>query len=157
MTKSDLVRYQRERTAQELYNLAMQCRRRFLRSAELVGMRSNAIERLRQLGYEAVNLEPLFPAWRVICDRYISEYYDPQMDLFTEPDTQVQMAWSSFIYHKLFPALVREDELVRNVLRALDGLPCQSPKEAADSVRHYVSEMSLPFTPPPWAPEEEID
>lgn len=158
MTCDDLGRIQREGTKQALLALVMLCRRRFLRSADLVGIRGAAIERLRQFGvHDAVDLEPLVPAWRLLCDRYLSERFDPQLGLFSDPDTEAATAWERFVYQQLFAELVREDEFVRNVLRALGCLPCQSPQQAAAAVRQYLSEMTLPSAPPPWAPEEGID
>lgn len=158
MTCDDLGRVQREGTKQTLFALAMLCRRRFLRPADVVGIRGAAIERLRQFGvHDAVNLEPLVPAWQVLCDRYLSERFDPQLGLFSDPDTEAATAWGRLMYQQLFAELVREDEFERNVLRAHGCLLCQSPEQAAASVRKYLAEMTLPSAPPPWAPEEGID
>lgn len=158
MTRDELIRIQRRETKRELYALAMLCCRRFLRSAELVGMRGAVIDKLRQFGiHDAMDLGPLIPAWMLLCDRYMSELYDPQLGLFADPETEALTAWVQFVYQKLFAKLVREDELVRNVLRALGCLPCQSPEQSAVAVCQYLSEMTLPSAPPPWAPEEEID
>jgi hypothetical protein len=159
MTRDELIRTQRREIKREIYALAMLCRRRFLRSADLVGVRGAAIDRLRQVGLQdAVDLTPLFPAWQLLCDRYMAELYDPQLVLFADPETEALTAWLQFVYQKLFATLVREDEFVRNVLRALGSIPCQSPDQAAAAaVCQYLLEMPLPSKPPPWAHEETVE
>ncbi|HEX6899318.1 MAG TPA: hypothetical protein VF789_06370 [Thermoanaerobaculia bacterium] len=157
MTKAALAELQRQETAGMLFYLAMLCRRRFLRSAYLVEMRSKVIDALRDLGQvERVDLSSLVPAWNVLCGRYLEEIYDPQGELFSAGSPQAD-DWSRFVYHKLLPQVVRDDELVRNVLRALGALPCNSPQEAAAVLCQYFGELTLPSERPPWAPEEELD
>lgn len=141
-----------------LLALAMLCRRRFLRSADLLEMRSKVIETLRYLGYtERVDLSPLVPAWRVLCDRYLEEFYDPQRNLFSGEISEQLVDWSRFVYHRLLPQVVRDDELVRNVLRALGALPCKSSQEAAATLCHYFREVTLPSMEPPWEAQEELE
>ena len=158
MTKDELAEVQRQGAADMLMSLAMLCRRRFLRSADLVELRSKAIETLRTFGYETrADLSSLVPAWHVLCDRYLEELYEPQIDLFSDEISKQAVDWSRFVYYKLFSQVVRDDELVRNVLRALGALPCKSPQEAAAALCQYFREMTLPSTRAPWAAEEEID
>jgi hypothetical protein len=158
MTRDELAQLQREQSSQMLFSLAMSCRRRFLLSADLVGMRGAAVDKLRAFGVrESVDLAPLIPAWRCLCERYLTARYDPQLGLFEDHRTQVETGWERFVYHELLPELVRNDDLVRNVLRSLGGLPCQSRGQAASAVYQYILEMVLPAEAPPWAPEEEID
>ncbi|MBU2548012.1 MAG: hypothetical protein KKB20_06370 [Proteobacteria bacterium] len=155
MNPEELARYQQEESVPALYSFAMQCRRRFLRSADLVGMRGPVIENLRQLGVrEPMELRLLIPAWRCLCERYLSERYDRQMTLFEDFYTHVQKDWECFVYHEVLPNLLLDDELVRNVLRAIGGLPSKSPEEAASMVHHYISELAFPGSPQPWDPEE---
>ena len=87
----------------------------------------------------------------------MSERYDAQVTLFEDHDIHVQKDWGTFVYWEVFPNLLDDDELVRNILRALGGLSCRSPEEAALTVRLYINEMALPTAPPPWAPEEVIE
>jgi hypothetical protein len=79
------------------------------------------------------------------------------MSLFHDRKSHLREGWSQFVYWELIPTLVRDDTLVRNVLRALGGLPCKSPEQAASTVYQHFLEMNLPNQHPPWAAEELID
>ena len=150
-----------------LSSLFSMCRSRFLKSAELVGLESDAIAKLREMGYtERVILTPLCDAWEVLCGRYVKECYDPQSSLFVHPpltelaqlcsvDEQAD-AWCSFVYHRLSGHLICDNEFVRNVLRAVNALPCKSSRDAATALRIYFNEMTLPDHDAPWAAEEEV-
>lgn len=154
----ELAQYQQDQSVHALFSLAMSCRRRFLLAADLVEMRGPAMKKLRIFGQlERIDLAPLLPAWRCLCDRYLSSHYNPQLSLFEDRRSQIITEWEQFVYHKLFPTLIRSDELVRNVLRALGGLPCRAPEQAAASVHQHLLEMTLPDDAPPWAAEEEFD
>ena len=136
----------------------MLCRARFVQSADLVGLHSPVIKALRSYGYQAgLDVSPLFPAWQKLCDRYVAERYNPQISLFGDHATEQTAAWYHFIYHELFPQLVREDEFVRNVLRALAALPCRCQTEAVVALRQYFREITMPSDSPPWAAEQEIE
>ncbi len=157
MTTNRIEQLQEEHAAQAINCLVMICRARFIRSAELVGIRGPAIDYLRRLGFqEAIDVTPLMEAWRYLCKRYCSERYDSQQTLFCNSETELEEIWGKFVYHELIPQLVREDELIRNILRAVRGLPCKDPDKAAEAVYQYFLEMTLPAIPPPWAPEEII-
>jgi hypothetical protein len=155
MKHEDLLAVQRSDRGSDLSFLVTRCQERFLRSAWLLEVRSPAIVRLLDFGItEKINLEPLFPLWQVICTRYRAELYDSQATLFEDRAAQVRNEWWTFV-QRLFPILVESDEFVRNVLRAIGGLPCRSSKEAADALCQYVTEMTLPSLTPVWgAPEE---
>ncbi|QLQ05381.1 MAG: hypothetical protein HZY76_04250 [Anaerolineae bacterium] len=158
MTRDELAQLQKEQSVQASFSLTMSCRRRFLLAADLIELRSPAVQRLHAFGQsERVDLTPLLPAWRCICERYLSSRYDSQISLFEDHRTQLATTWEQFVYHKLFPTLIRDNELVRNILRALGGLPCQSREQAASFVHQYVLEMTLPDHAPLWMPEEEFD
>ena len=77
--------------------------------------------------------------------------------LFNDPKESEDAKWSSYFYHTLMPTLVQNDTTVRNVLRALMALPCDSPKAAADALCHEFNEMTFPTQPPPWAPETDTN
>jgi hypothetical protein len=154
MTRGDFVAYQHAGMREHLAEFVRLCRRRFLYAADLLEMNGPAIETLRDFGQiRPIDVVPLFPAWRVLCDRYLVELYDPQLRLFGNPETDAVYAWTEFVHRRLFERLVRDDELVRNVLRGLGGLPCRSPAQAVQGVFIYLSGMTLPNSAPAWAPE----
>ncbi|MCC6176201.1 MAG: hypothetical protein IT305_12920 [Chloroflexi bacterium] len=158
LTSNELRRYQFDGRVYHLDSLARQCGRRFLRAANLVDMRSKSIDSLRHtIAIESIDLMPLVPAWYVICDRYLAEQYNPQLALLPDLVEDEPERWNRFVHHHLLPELVRDDELVRNVLRALGALPCKSPSDAASAVRSHFLNMTLPHDKPLWAPEEDID
>lgn len=153
-----LEKIQEKFAVQMVNELAMTCCQRFLRSAALLEIRNPVIDQLREVRFnKPFNLAPLMPAWRLLCKRYCDERYDPQMRLFEDRLSQLRDGWVQFVYWKLIPLLVWDDALARNVLRALGGLPCQSPESAADAVYQYFMEMTLPNAKPPWAAEEMTD
>jgi hypothetical protein len=134
------------------------CRRRFLRAADLLGLKSEPIDALRQIGWaERVNMTSLLPAWNVLCEKYLRARWSDQLPLLPNPDSEPFTQWSRFVHWQFFPTLVREDEVVRNVLRAVGALPSVDKDNAVGALRLYVSEMILPGDAPPWAPEEEAD
>jgi len=79
------------------------------------------------------------------------------MSFFHDRKSHLWEGWSQFVYWELIPTLVWDGALVRNVLRALEGLPCKSPEQAASTVYQHFLEMTLPNKRAPWAPEEIID
>ncbi len=158
LTVEGLARFQIEGRVHTLGSLAMICRARFVRSADLVCMRSPSIDGVRAFGYrDRVDVSPLLGAWNVICERYLVERYNAQLALLPDLRIDEPVGWTRFMYYELFPSLVRDDELVRNILRALGVLPCTSPESAADAVHSSLLNMVLPSDPPPWAPEEDIE
>lgn len=158
LSARELQQFQFDGRVHDIGTLLWYCRRRFLRAADLVGIRSESIESLRRFGQvERTDLAPLVPAWTVICDRYVAEQYDPQLALLPDMIEEEPDRWSRFVHHHLIPEIVRDDELVRNVLRALGALPCVSPREAASAVRSYFLNMTLPHDKPLWAPEKDVD
>ena len=141
-------------TALFLRSLMFDCRRRFLRAADLVGVRGEAIDALRAFGVtRGFDLRPLFPAWRALCDRYAIERYDPQQDLFLTEGARISSAWSHFVDDEIFPLVRMENEVVRNILRAIAGLPCRSREAAANAVQEFF--LAVEFEPPLWQPYEE--
>ena len=56
-----------------------------------------------------------------------------------------------------FPTLLQDDELVRNVLRALGAIPCTDAKLAVLALTATLTNMTLPAQRPPWAPETQDD
>jgi hypothetical protein len=95
--------------------------------------------------------------YSVVCDRYTDAFYSPQAKLFPNPADDEGAKWGRYFHHVLVPHLLLDDEFVRNVLRAMMAIPCKSPQLARDALVQRVSEMTLPETQPPWAPEDAID
>lgn len=158
MTREDLAAHQADGGKAALFALYSLCRRRFLRAMDLLEQPRDRAGPLVRLGQtDPVDLAPLWPAWQELCRRYRDELYDPQTDLFAPTTSDPAQSWERFVHHRLFPTLVRDDELVRNLLRALGGLACRSPSDAAHAISQRFAEMTLPGAPPPWAPEEECD
>lgn len=137
-----------------LYSLFDACRRKFLNAANLLEVRSPAIERLRSVGINTrIDLWPLLNPFVVLAERYIAAFFSPQGVLFPAPDGKEDERWSRYYHHVLLPHLLQQDELVRNVLRAVHALPCADPQGAASAISHFFAEMTLPETAPLWAPE----
>lgn len=129
-------------------------RRKFLNAANLLEVRSPAIERLRSVGADTrIDLWPLLNPFMVLAERYVGTFFSPQDALFPAPDGKADECWSRYFHHVLLPYLLQQDELVRNVLRAVRALPCNDPQGAANAVGHFFAELTLPETAPLWAPE----
>ena len=154
MHVDDLRRIQREAATANLYGLVVSCRGQFLEAADLLEWRSAAIERLREAGVvESIDLWPLYGAYTVLSERYIAEFFSPQESLFFDPTEMQDAKWSSYFHHHLVPQLLRNHDVVRNVLRAVRLLPCNDPQAAATALTQCFTELNLPQTAPVWAPE----
>jgi hypothetical protein len=158
LTREELARFQFDDRVHAIFTLATRCRDRFVRAADLVCLRSPAIDKVRAFGYgEPVSVLPLVDAWRVVCERYLDVRYDAQLALCPGSSVEEPERWIRFVHWELFPKLVRDDELVRDVLRALGRLPCPSPASAAEAVRCHFINMHLPPDPPAWGIEDDIE
>lgn len=158
MTKDEFALAQEQGTRSDLSTLVTRCKRRFLKAAHLVNAKGQVIDRIeRSLVGGLTDLTPLLPAWRLVCERYRDDRYDPQENLFQPHEAEVLERWGQFVYWSLLPSLLREDEFVRNVLRALELLPSRSPTQAADAVFHHIAEMNLPCGTGAWDYPEETD
>lgn len=157
MTPESLLLIIREGSTESLGSLVNACRRRFLAAADLLEWRSPPLDQLRELGISSpINVWPLVPAYDLIGQRYIEALYQPQRNLFPRGGGEPDEEWWRYFHHVLVPWLLREDAVVRDILRAVGGLPAQGSLPAADAVRHFVAEWTLPSTQPPWAPEDEM-
>lgn len=157
MNVDNFQQAQQSNAVQNLHTLFMSCRRKFLNSARLIELRGTAIENLQEYGHKSVNLWPLMNMYCVVCDRYTDAFFSPQANLFANPSDAQDEKWERYFHHVLVPHLLLEDEFVRNVLRAMMALPCRNPQLARDALVQHASEMTLPETRPPWAPEDVID
>lgn len=156
MTQPDAEELYRESVRGALASLAIRCCTRFARAADLVQLRDAEIAKLRRMGHsEPIGTTLLYPAWRRLCARFLDERYDAQLALFGKNLAEHRAErFREFVYWELFPVLEEENELVRNVLRAVGGLPCTSKQDAADAVLQYFEEMTLPSARPRWTQEE---
>lgn len=155
VTPEQFAILQQEWVRPALSHLVQRCQQRFLRAADLVHLRGPVIERIRRATAGAgLDLTPLLPVWQLICERFRHERFDPQMPLFGHHNEEIVERWSQFLYGELFPILLREDECVRNVLRALELLPNQAPATAVAALCRHISEMNLSYGTPVWDSEE---
>ena len=155
MTVEEFSGLQHEDGRRALSSLLHDCIRRFLAAGSLVGLDGPVFKSLRDARYEGnVDLTLLFPAWEVICARYRQERFDQQASLFKDHRVESLERWGQFLHWELFPHLLRENEFVRNVLRAAGLLPCGSKDQAASALSHHLKEMSLPSGRPLWDPAE---
>jgi hypothetical protein len=151
MTLGEFELVQREDRREALFSLLENCIMKYLLAASLVGVGGPIIERIRNAKCKGkVDLAPLLPAWELISERYRRERFDPQPGLFKEHGADVLERWAKFLHWELFPSLLSENEFVRNVLRASGLLPCHSKDGSITAICHHLTEMSLPFVPPPW-------
>lgn len=155
LSLSALREVQRQHAVYDLTALARSCRRRFLLSASLLEIQSAQIRKLEEFGVQSgIEIWPLLTAYSLLCDRWNTSFHTGQVSLFPTPHDEDDIIWSRYFHHVLVPHLLLQDEFVRNILRSLRAIPSVSPADAAESVRQYIQEMTLPNTKPPWAPED---
>jgi hypothetical protein len=143
----------RESSAHALTEVVLACRQRFLEAAALLEWRSATLDHLRSLGIRPINVWSLMPAYQLLGDRYIDALYSPQRSLLPGLDLPDEQ-WGRYFHHHVKPLFLENDEVVRNFLRAVGGLPASDPQAAAESIIQFVGEMTLPQTSPIWAPDE---
>ena len=150
MNIEQLERVQQEWAQPALSGLVRDCERRYLRAARLLQVRSDEISRLQRASSEGGSeLSSLLPFWSALCARYRKVEFDAQASLFQEHDAEVRDHWGRFVYREMWPALCREDECVRNVLRAIGLLHSRSRAAAAAALVRFVEDMALPLEPSP--------
>lgn len=153
MNADSLRQVCREHASASLNSLVMACRQRFVDAARLMEWDTPVLAHLSGLGIRTPpELWLLFPASSLMCDRYIEAFYSPQRTLVSSPDDEPDQKWWRYFHHQLVPGLIANDDVVRNVLRAVGGLPCTDPQEAARVLCHHLAEMTLPDCLPGWAP-----
>jgi hypothetical protein len=149
---------QREQATSAVFSLVMACRRKFLNATHLLELRSASINRLSSFGvYAAVDCWPLLSPYIVLAERYLDCYFSPQDDLFHGPREMQDEKWAKYFHHVLVPHLIDNDEVVRNVLRAVQALPSKRPEDAAVALGHFFGETALPETSPLWALDAIVD
>lgn len=151
----DFRRAVRETANSQIASFVESCRRRFINSALLLEIRSPTIEKLMDSCGERVELWPLLKSYETLMERYADLYFTSQLTLFYDPKETPDMLWYKYFHHVLVPTLLQRNDIVRNVLKALSLLPCESSKTAADALVYEFSELTLPTQIPPWAPEDK--
>lgn len=149
MTESEFRLFQQEDLRSVLSALLQGCVGRFLAAGNLIELDGPVFEAHHKARYgRYVSLEPLCGVWEIICERYMREQFDPQSSVFKDHRTELLEKWVQLLHWKLFPHLLRENEFVRNVLRATGLLPCRSREGVEEALASHVREMALPFNPP---------
>jgi hypothetical protein len=154
MNEAELRRFQQDAAATFLFSLHERCRRRFTNAARLVGADLAQWPSLTVIGArEPVDLSPLLPFWDTVRDRYMSEMFDSQMQLFGRAEPQCDQ-FSQFIHWRLWPRMASEDECVRNVLRVTGSLPSRDPQGASYALITYIAELPFHLTMQPLDAED---
>lgn len=150
--------FQREGAASSLFTLIMAGRRKFLNAARLLEVSSSALDTLTSFGVSStVDHEPLLEPFAVLSERYVDRFFSPQGDLAIEPGQRQDEKWHRYFHHVLVPHLLSNNDVVRDILRAVRALPSRRLEQTSSRLGHYFAEMTLPETRPLWAPEESID
>jgi len=136
------------------FQLIMACRRKFLNAANLLELHSPMLEKLNSFSVDApIDIHPLLDPFSILAERYIEEYFSPQKNLFPALEQEQDVKWGHYYHQVLMPHLLANDDIVRNVLRAVRAIPSKKPQEAVIALKQHFIEMTFPEMPPPWAPE----
>lgn len=136
---------QRECAVTYLPALATRCRDRYLRAAKLVELDNPAVVQVQAIGFGGpASVWRLLPSYRVICERYNQCFFSPQENLIANPKYEEDAKWYRYFWYSLVPELIDRDEVVRNVLRAIQGIPCADPEAASLALKHTAQEMIMP-------------
>ncbi len=146
----ELIEIQHKNAAVNLHELFMSCWRRFRDAARLVELSGPGIKRLEDFGYSPVDLSPLMPMYKVLCDRYARLFFTGQEPLFATLADTPDVQWTRYYHFALVPRLVENDELVRNVLRVMTVISCKDIDQVTKTLVNQVMEMTLPTEVPTW-------
>lgn len=68
----------------------------------------------------------------VLADMYVERFFTPQVDLLAETTQSQDERWVRYLFGVLIPTLLNDDEVLRNILRAVGAVPSrQGSHEAA--------------------------
>lgn len=145
MDIQELVALQRDNAAACMNSLSMAGRRKYLHAAHLLEITGPAIDRLANFGgSERIDHSSVLSALAVLTTRYNETFFTSQQPLFGEIEIDPFEKWMRYFHGTLVPFFLADDGIVRNVLRATDGLASRSMGSAADALRHEFVEMHLP-------------
>jgi hypothetical protein len=131
--------------------LLSDAKQRFSDAAALLEMDTPVLEGLRhRYATERIDLSPLFAMHDELAGRYIQQHFTPQLDLLNPAEMRQDVLWSKYFYHKLIPALMERNDVIRNILRATTLLPCKHPDDASLALVLHCQEMTMPDTLPLW-------
>ena len=153
MNIKEFRQVQNDCTVTYLTTLALASRLRFLSAAHLLEIKNEVIGSVSALGIRSgINIRPLRRSYRTLAARYVDSFYSPQMKLFPLPGETQDEQWSRYWYHYLVPDLVENDDVVRDVLRALQVLPCKNIEAAVFEIEQYCTEFDMPEIKSYWTP-----
>ena len=136
---------QREYFANYMDGLARACRDKYLQAARLMEVESIAVNQVRELTQDGpIGLYYLLPAYSILCARYNERFFSPQENLFKNPSQEQDARWARYFWSRLTPRLLESDEIVRNVLRAVRGIPCADQRAASDALKQSATDCLLP-------------
>jgi hypothetical protein len=140
---------QRSTARRDLSSLVVRCQKKYLQAAQLLELRSRDLEALSAHGVDLpIDPGPLAQPFAVLADKYVDRFFSPQIDLLPESTPAQDEKWLRYLYGILMPHLVLDDDVVRNVLRAVGALPSRQSCEAALALSLRFAEMPLPQEPP---------
>ena len=160
MRLETLEQFQRECAFGDMQVFAQRCRHRYLLAAKLLEVNSVAVQHVEELfSSGAINTWLLLPAYAVVCERYNRAFFSPQENLFYSPNEEQDAKWNQYFWLRLVPDLIERDDVVRNVLRAVNAIPSVDPAAASHSLEQCVREMNLPPVKRAqlWVLREDID
>lgn len=145
-----------ENSTLDLGHLIRDCCHRFLSAASLLEINSPRIDGLQKFHSGRLDCEPLIRPYRILLQRYINEFYSPQLSLIDAVAYQEDQRWQKFFYHKFIPLVTANNEAMRNILRSVKAIPSSDSLQAIESLCQYISDLTLPDTQPLWIPEKNI-
>jgi hypothetical protein len=131
---------------QDFAHLAQLCKDRYLPAARLTEADESEIERVARLGLDMrIDVNELRDAASAIWERCVQMYDRPQQgNLFTGWPDHPDTLWNRYFYKKLAPELVLDDEVVRQVLRAVRALSSEPFRSPVQDLRARLLEISIP-------------
>ncbi len=144
MNRDEFRLYTEDRTVSDLAGLVLACGGRFARAAKLIGYRTVEVDHLSELSlWSAASVSPLMSLWPILCDRYLSELFSPQMQLWPDIRLEPSNLWHLFVHGMAIPDLTRLDSFVRAVLVIVGLLKNPSLEGAVALVERRLAEYPL--------------
>lgn len=150
----NLERDQKAHEGQYMGRLVNDCTHRYLRAAELLQVKSDVLENMRDFVRTQFYISPLSPLYQAICNRYNKEVFNPQTDFWADPEVNMLAGWRRYFFEVIIPEFTGHHESIRNVLSVMDLLPCRSREWALEALLIRVRDLALPESKPPWATED---
>lgn len=152
MVPNKLIEYQYFSFTSHVGALAQRCIRRFRDAAVLVGVDLSQWPMIENWASHRITFYDMRSFWDVICEKYNKEIYDPQL-ILSFPTSEIAIfpyervgeedLFSQFVYWKLWPIIVSDNDCVRNLIRVIEYIPSKNPARAAECLVNYVEEMNF--------------